>query len=251
MSLRARPTCRVLLGAAVLALTLTGCQVTPSPTWQTVQSFARWPGRADPPPVLNPDYEYLALTLRASTVYLALGYRSESVVPAVAPSGTPVVLEHWYSARRELLALEDGRLHQVVGAPVEWRAQRVTGRPSWSALVEPGAAPVAWTRSRDEMPAYRYGVVDLIRTRRIDPAKDPMPDEVPADLARGVTSEVVWVHDDVRSTRADGQPWRHAQWFALTQAQGRWRVLWSHQCLGPDWCVQLRPVAPVSPPPAG
>jgi hypothetical protein len=223
---------------------LTACQVTPSPTWQAVQSAVHWPGQVEPVPAFNPRFEYLGFRSGSTSAYLALGYRTDA--PAVADDSPPRVREHWYSADRRLLVLDDGRIQQMHGSSVEWRAMRSHRRPRWDELTALDAAPQAWTRTRDEMPGYRYGVVDLIRTRRVDPRVEALP-RSPAGLPVAAGAELVWVRDDIRSTLADGQAWQYTQWFALSGGPpGDWRVVWSRQCLTPDWCIDLQPVVRIA-----
>lgn len=217
---------------------LSGCEVTPSPAWQTAQALG-WPWQDKAAPAFDPRFEYLALTRESVSIYMALGYRTAIVDSSLEP--TQVVHEHWYSSRREVLVLEDGRLHQTLGSALEWRAVRLHGRPRWQELVR-DAQPQSWTRVRDEMPGYRYGVVDLIRTRRVDPGVEAVP-EGPLGLTPAARAALVWVRDDVRSTLADGNAWHFSQWFALTARAEGWGVVWSRQCLAPQWCFDLQPVA--------
>lgn len=219
------------LGTVLSVMTvLSGCQLVPSATWQTVQASVSQIGKSPEPPVLRPEFEYLQVSSRGQSNYLALGYRQR---PAGA-AGSAHVLEHWYSAHGELLVLDDGRLLEAYGLPVEWRGQRAPATPSWDTVAAANGA-IAWSRIRDEMPAYRLGVRDEISSQRVAAPPEDAP-VLPSANA------VTWVQEQVSTTLADGRAWSYSQWFALAKTGATWSVLWSRQCLAPEWCLEMSPV---------
>src|SRR5450759_1576231 len=75
---------------------------------------------------LNPNFRYLRVTIGGRVVLLALGYLDSH------PQGP---IEVWYSAEREVLRLQHGRLVGAVGLTTEWRDVSLPELPSWSAVV--------------------------------------------------------------------------------------------------------------------
>lgn len=222
------------LACSVLAaLPLAACEVVPSASWQVVGSMLST--SAATPPSIAPDarFEYLQLNRGASSLQLVLGYRS--LLPVTPSQPVVPIQEHWYSGDRELLVLRDGRIEQALGMAIEWRSSRAPTQPDWDRLLA-SFQPWPWQRHRDEMPGYLYGVVDEVVSRRVDPMVAAVP------IVEGLDAGLVWVQEDVRSPRADGQIWTHRQWFALDRRDERWMVRWSRQCLGPDWCLDLTPL---------
>ncbi len=218
------------LPALLLALLLSGCQVTPGVGWGVIQHWQRMGSAPELPEAqLDPRFEFLQMKLGDSpAAYLALGKR-------VGAS------ESWYSADPLLVVLEDGRLGPFAGAAVEWRAVRQAGRPDWERLLRRNSTQ-RWQRQRDEMPGYRFGLTDEIETRRV--ALADLPAELMPVHERLQASHrgLQWVSDLVSTTDAEGRHVDWTQWFAVVERAGRWQVAWSRQCLRPDWCSTFRPI---------
>lgn len=169
-----------------------------------------------------PGHEYILIEVNGRHTGAVLGQRTVTE----APLGQ-VVDEHWYSAGRELIHLRNGRLHTVWGMPTEWRGQR-SSPPSWPDVQ---TQALRWSRQRDEMPHYRFGVTDSIQSQ----ASTAVPTSAPASLLRPGL-RVRWVQDRVESTTAQGQAWAYVQHFALIQD----RVVYSEQCIAPQLCLRIR-----------
>ena len=73
-------------------------------------------------------------------------------------------IQVWYSAEREVLRFQNGRLVGATGLTTEWRTVSLPELPAWQALAR-AEAPVRWVRTRDVMPGYRYGVRDALALR--------------------------------------------------------------------------------------
>jgi len=173
------------------------------------------------PPVhwdrLSDQYDYLLLRLQGRDAVMVQGGRGAAGQ------------QDWFSARREWLRLQGGRIVGLQGMGHDWHAVR--GQPPDWAQVD--AAPLRWTRERDVMPGYRFGVVDQITTRvGVAPTSGLPPRLQPQPHWR-------WYEEDVQSTDAQGQPWAFTQRFALAQGQ----VVYSEQCVAPQWCLQMMPRA--------
>jgi hypothetical protein len=173
---------------------------------------------------LLPGYEYLLAEINGRQVILVLGQRKTTP----SPNGD-VVDEHWYSASREMMHLRNGRLHVIMGMHTEWRDNRSTP-PAWSALQAQGQA-AQWLRTRDEMPYYRFGIQDSIRTQALAHA----PIAVPAGLpTQG--HDIRWAQDHIETTTPKGHRWVYTQNFALAANQ----VIYSEQCISPELCLRLQ-----------
>lgn len=166
---------------------------------------------------LDPNFAYLLVTRGR---YSALFWRGLVEKTAQGP------VEVYYSGDGEVLRLRDGRIVGVSGVPTEWT--RVDdGAPGWSAVAKsPG--PVAFVRVRDVMPGYRSGVRDELTLARIAP---------PAKSALRVVDPqtLTWFeeHMSARAARHDALP---PVRYALDLAGGEPAVIYSEQCLAPDFC---------------
>jgi hypothetical protein len=174
-------------------------------------------------------FEYLLVDHDGHKAAMALGARQ---------SDGPVVHEYWYSGQREMLHLQNGRLHNVVGMTQEVRAQTLI-TPSWQAIAEAtanttGGGALVWSRTRDVQPGYRYGVVEYIISKQIEPTKA---------LQAAAGQPAVWFEDQVKSKNQDGKEWLYTELFAVVND----RVVYSQQCVGPTLCLRLQPLGVMKP----
>ena len=147
---------RALAAVVALLAALSGCSSAGNAILQTLPyAYGRNPGVDNAR--LNPNFRYLRVTVGGRVALLALGYVDSD------PRG-PV--EVWYSAEHEVLRLQNGRLVGAVGLTTEWRNVSVPELPSWSAAALTGRA-IHWTRTRDVMPGYRFGVKDALVLRAV------------------------------------------------------------------------------------
>lgn len=208
---------------------------------QTLQQ-AVWRGDGSAGARLNPDFRYLRVTIAGRAVFLALGNED------IDPRG-PV--EVWYSAEREVLRLQNGRLIGAVGLTAEWRNVVLPVLPPWSALARRDQA-FRWTRLRDVMPGYRFGLLDAMSLRVI-----PQPGR--SELQGVDPQRLTWFEERVESGRVAGlaavfgngigadavlPPARYAVEFQ----GGLETVVYGEQCLAADLCFtwQRWPAPPQS-----
>lgn len=174
-------------------------------------------------------FEYLLVDHDGHKAAMALGARQ---------SDGAVVHEYWYSGQREMLHLQNGRLHNVVGMTQEVRAQTLI-TPSWQAIAEAtantaGGGALVWSRTRDVQPGYRYGVVEYIISKQIEPTK----------AQQAATGQpAVWFEDQVKSKNQDGKEWLYTELFAVVNN----RVVYSQQCVGQALCLSLKPLGVMKP----
>lgn len=198
------------LALLVAASVLAGCTTAQDPILQTFATAFSSDTAADRAQ-LNPEYRYLRVTIGGRVALLVLGYVDKD------PRG-PV--EVWYSAEREALRLQNGRVVGAVGMTAEWRNVIVPELPAWSALAQT-QAPVNWMRSRDVMPGYRYGLRDAL-------ALAPLPPPSKTQL-RGIDPQhLAWFEERTESL----PPAR----YAVRITSGRETVVYGEQCLSADVC---------------
>lgn len=179
---------------------------------------------------LNPNFRYLRVTIGSRVVFLALGNEDSH------PQGP---IEVWYSAEREVLRLQKGRIVGAVGLTTEWRNVVLPELPSWSAITR-AQEPVSWVRIRDVMPGYRFGVRDKLVLRVLPPPRNsalqgPDPQSLnwfeerlqPDSLARFPATLFTGLAVD------SGLPPAR---YAVDLREGKETVVYAEQCLAPDLC---------------
>jgi hypothetical protein len=277
MNANARVACRPLLDLSNLigcqtaanvltvgvALLLAGCQSAPLAIWQTASAIVK----AERPTVPNvPGVRFLQVDSPAGLAFMALGDTEPSVSALVlAPSGgdamahgpsaapavpappVPLGVEVWYSAGRQVLRLQQGRVVSTAGLPVDWHEVRTSVRPAWSAVLN---APAHYYRIRDEKPAYSFGLLDQVTVRAVQRPNAAWADAVGAGVKVAWFTEdaVPWAAQsglpDAKGGPRSGQSALPLAWFAVDlQAPGE-PVVFSRQCLSKAFCLNLQPVAP-------
>lgn len=231
--------------AAVLSVVaaLSGCSTAGNAILQTLPyAYGRNPGVDNAR--LNPNFHYLRLTIRGHVALLALGNVDSD------PQGP---IEVWYSAEREVLRLQNGRLVGATGLTTEWRDVRLPALPSWSAVAHAGQ-PIAWTRTRDVMPGYRFGVKDKLALRVVaaprgsalqglDPQGLTWFEERDASAPAGWFSRLIGKGANADSALPPAR-------YAVDFRGGSETVVYGEQCLAADlcfawqrWPVQVQSVA--------
>lgn len=213
----ARAAISVLVGA------LTACA---GPTSAIIDSV-RYAVSGNSVPVaakLNPDLRYLRVTVSGRAALLVLGYVEDH------PQGP---IQVWYSAQREVLRLQNGRIVGAVGLPTEWRNVTLSGVPAWSTLAQ-AIAPARILRLRDVMPGYRYGVEETLVLRVASaPARSALQGLDPLSLSwfeESVESDSL----PVRLARENSIP---ASRYAVAFQDGAENVVYSEQCLSRELCL--------------
>ncbi len=202
-----------LVSALVLPLAFTyGCSSSTNAVIDTVQSIVRRDTGAAALS-LDPRFRYLRVTTQGGGVaFLALGYVDNT------PQGP---LEVWYSGERQVLRLQNGRLAGVTGVATEWHGVSLPPLPSWRELGR-APAPYRWSRTRDVMPGYRYGLRDALEVRQIGaPSR--------SQLAGMDALQLTWFEE----TSATLPPAR----YAVQIDDGSGTVVYAEQCLAPELCL--------------
>ena len=173
---------------------------------------------------LNPAYRYLRIEVDGrSPALLVLGY----VDPH--PQGD---IEVWYSAKQELVKLQNGRIVGTAGLEVDWRAVRFpSAPPAWTELNPVGNA---YQRLRDEMPGYRYAVGERME---IKPWADLPPIKLADSLPNKQALTYHWFREATLDDKAERLP---PSWFALGWYNGKNNVVYSEQCLSASFCLKMQ-----------
>jgi hypothetical protein len=209
--------------AACLVLPLVGSlaacsigQTDPASTNLRVFSMASAADQA----VLRPDYTYLRVHLTWQAPLLVRGYWQQD------PDGGQT--ETWYSAGAEVLRIKDGRMLSTAGLRTDWSAVRYGAVPTWSQAVQ-SAQTYTYTRQRDQMPGYHFGIQETLQLRPVNPPGGTELKGINPQTLRWFEETVVQVGSGVLLPLP---PTRYAvQW-----RQGQATVVYADQCLAPDLC---------------
>ena len=177
---------------------------------------AAW-SRSDPSRgTLNPNFQYLRVVTGGRVVVLALG-------DIDGPEQDPI--EVWYSAEKEVLRIQRGRIVGAVGLTKEWRTVSLPELPSWNVLANSDG--YRWTRLRDVMPGYKFGVRDNLLTTKVSPPS--------RSTLQGVSaSELTWFEEiTLSSDIVDKLPPAR---YALQYSDGSETIVYGEQCLDADFC---------------
>ena len=180
-------------------------------------------GNGDVPKSLAPQFRYLRVQLnQGSPSLLVLGYLDPSPLGEV---------EVWYSANSEVIKLQSGRVVATQGLGLDWPAVRFPlAPPAWHEL---GVSGAVFEREHDELPSYRFGVRDRIV---LEPVAFPLALALPVSLSEPVARRYSWYVE--RATQADGTVIQ--SWFALGRPGGLPAIVYSEQCLQPDYCLRMQ-----------
>ncbi len=220
---------RTLAAPVLVAFTLSACTSGMNSMVQTLQQAVQG-NRSVSDANLNPAFRYLRITLDGRVSFLALGSEDKH------PQGQ---VEVWFSAQREVLRFQNGRLVGAAGVTTEWRAVTLPELPSWSELAR-SPQPFQWVRIRDVMPGYRYGVRDELVLSAIPPPQKSALQDVDAQ-------SLSWFEERFRTGTAAGRltklvtdvgidgvlpPAR----YAVDLRDGKEIVVYGEQCLAPELC---------------
>ena len=218
------------LFVSLLVTSLAACSTGSTAMLQTLQG-ALQRQRSTALPKLNPDFRYLRVTTDGRVALLALGNVDSH------PLGP---IEVWYSAQKEVLRLQNGRIVGLVGLNKEWRNVSLPALPAWSAVAQ-SKDPLRWERVRDVMPGYRYGVKDSISLRITTPPGSTA-------IAGRIAEPLTWFEERVEPARTAGiaipflgsldldldlPPAR----YAVLIESGIETVVYGEQCLARDLCI--------------
>ncbi|MEI7679946.1 MAG: YjbF family lipoprotein [Betaproteobacteria bacterium] len=218
---------RTYLALLSLVALLPACSSGGSAMLQTLRSVA--PGDDAARAIPNPNFQYLRVTVDGRLALFVLGYIDPH------PLG-PV--EVWYSAEKEVLRLQNGRLVGATGSPTEWQGVDIPLLPAWATLART-TEPLQWTRTRDVMPGYRFGLRDAL-SLRVTAAPDK-------SALLGITPQsLVWFEERMQPpptatgvfstlNPSDDNNLPVAR-YALALRDGKSTIVYGEQCLSARLC---------------
>lgn len=171
----------------------------------------------------DPRFQYLRVVVDGNVIFMA------SDTPDIDSAKTVGV---WYSAGREVLRLQDGRLLAAVGLATEWRAVVQPELPGWAALVKSNA-PLKWSRVRDVMPGYRFGVHDDLVIRSIPAPNDSQLKGIAAGSLKWFEERADVIQSDVAVRPADNLPVAR---YAVDVRAATAVVVYGEQCVSGTLC---------------
>jgi hypothetical protein len=202
---------------------LAGCSLFDgNPVTETLRHVV--PGRSEAERVkFDPGFRYLRVETGDNVIFMA------SDIPRI---DTGDAVDVWYSAGREVLRFRNGRLVAAVGLATDWRGIVVQGLPDW-AEISGAEKPVRWSRIRDVMPGYRYGVHDELVLRRIPPPGD--------SRLKGIDPHSLsWFEERLDAqntgTHSRGNEELPPARYALDTRNAGETVVYGEQCLSAELC---------------
>jgi len=205
-----------------VSLGLSACTSMSDATYKTLKAaFGATPemlGQANSSQPINPAFRTMRITTAGTQATLVLGEIEQS------PSGS---IEVWFSAQREVIRIQDGRIVSTSGLRTNWV------RSDYKPIGTKNDLGGSWRLTRDIAPGWTYGLV--IDIKRV--AVSEMPRALGKFFTPALQSKsggVLWVSEspidpDLRS----GQPWQTAYFARTVQGQ----VLAGYQCLDAELCL--------------
>jgi hypothetical protein len=173
---------------------------------------------------LNPALRYLRVQAQGQPpALMVLGYVDPD------PLGD---IEVWYSAQREVIKLQNGRIVSTTGLETNWRAVRFSAAPpAWSNVAAEGSY---YNRLRDQMPGHRYALSDRLQLKPLAGVPNV---QLPASLPHEQANTYRWFSE---STLNPGDPSLPPSLFAWAAYRGQPTVVYSQQCLSATFCLTLQ-----------
>jgi Group 4 capsule polysaccharide lipoprotein gfcB, YjbF len=216
-------TLRSFLTSLLFLLTLAGCSLFDgNPVIETLRHVV--PGGSEAERVeFDPGFRYLRVETGGNVIFMA------SDTPRIDTADT---VDIWYSAGREVLRFRNGRLVAAVGLGTEWRGIVVQGLPTWAEIAS-ATQPVRWSRIRDVMPGYRYGVHDALVLQGIPPPDDSQ--------LKGIDPySLTWYEERLDAqntgTHSRGDEELPPARYALDTRNAGETVVYGEQCLSAELC---------------
>ena len=141
-------------------------------------------------------------------------------------------VEVWYSSSGEVIRLQNGRIIGTAGLETDWLNVNYVSLPSWQNLAE--VSPAIYSRERDQMPGYRFGIKESITIYRTPTPTNSKMVKIPANKFR-------W-YEEISQSNLHNLP---SARFALQDVDGVMQVAYGEQCLTDNYCLswQLWPVS--------
>lgn len=228
----------------LVGLELSACAGTQGAVYDSIKLGLTNPNTIIDSYPLDSRYTYLRVDLNGTPALLVLGY-----VDKQAKGLTEV----WYSASRETIRIQNGRLMSTHGLETDWIDVKLIDAPPIAAALNPKTVeesefaiekkyrnlknPLLYTRIRTVMPGYRAQIEEQVLMRPLDKA----PDDAPKRLREGPYSQNLrWVEEraqpKVRVLDNPGLAPLTAV-YAIDISTPQQRPVYGRQCLMPNFCL--------------
>lgn len=179
------------------------------------------------PAIPNLQYRFLRVEVKDyPPALLVMGYQDPH------PMGP---IEVWYSGTHETLRTQNGRIIGTSGALHDWHAVKfLPAPPTWTEFPANGAS---FVRQHDEMPGYRFGITEQISSSTWQGLP---PIELPSTLPAAKAMEYHWFRESSAVLAGQGGAALPDAWFAWGKHRGAETIVYSEQCLAPDFCLKLQ-----------
>ncbi len=210
----------LFLSLALSILFFTGCGHTPvtRTVFDAIPSFNKTVDRFS----TNPNLRYLRVTVKNQSIFMVLGYTEKNSVGDI---------EVWYSSTGEVIRLQNGRIIGTIGLETDWLNVIHLSLPSWNSLANNPKA--LYQRQRDQMPGYRFGIVESISIY-------PTPPPTNSKIVNTLANQFRW-YEEVTLNTDNKLP---SARYAVQNRVGVLRIAYGEQCLTENFCLswQLWPV---------
>jgi hypothetical protein len=189
---------------------VSGCATTASPVIATTISIFKSEKTSIQNTPLRPEFSYLKVTRGQRAALMVLGEIDSH------PSGP---IEVWFSAEREVLRIQNGRIVGTNGMSVNWIHVKTIPNEK------------GYTRILDLMPGYQIGVIsNMIQENITAPPAFILRqlDAIPAQ----VLSNLTWVKE-----YESGSPKAPAAYIGFENKSDRLIGRAGYQCLAADFCL--------------
>lgn len=230
--------------AIFITLGLSACTGNQSAIYETLKLAFINPNTMIDSHPLDPGYTYLRADLNGNPALLVLGYTDREQNGFVGV---------WYSAARETIQIQNGRLSSTHGLDINWIEVKLMDAPPISAALDPknieAAAlattkvyrnlknPLTYTRIRTVMPGYRANIEEVIEMRALANA----PNNAPLRLKEGpYSANLRWVEERVRPrVRVADNPGLTpvTATYAIDVTTSEMRPIYGRQCLTTSYCL--------------
>jgi len=181
---------------------------------------------------LNPRYRYLKVDVNNLPALLVLGYQESS---------SNGVISTWYSAYKEVIQIQNGRLINTQGLELNWSNVSFIDAPALAniAMIEPTMgskkkSAVRYQRIRTVMPSYRANIEETVEIKPLEIA----PSDAPKILQEGNEAQFIrWVEETVLLQTNIRTPYLDPVRAIYAINTKTSQVIYGRQCLAAQFCV--------------
>jgi len=182
--------------------------------------------------VLNPRYRYLKVDVNNLPALLVLGYEE------TLPNGA---VNTWYSAYKEVVQIQNGRLVNTQGLEINWTDVSMSNAlPLVSvAMLSPDMlskknSALRYQRIRTVMPGYRANIEEIVQIQLLE----DVPSEAPKILRQGNEAQSIrWVQETVVMQTNVRTPYLDPVRAIYAINTKTSQVIYGRQCLAAQFCV--------------